>query len=80
MTDNEQKFWFHAKSYGFGWALPASWKGWVVVALFLGLVLAVALFAPDNAKLPGVFVLTVLFIIVVAFKGERPAKWRWGKD
>jgi len=80
MTDRKQKFWFRAKSYGFGWGLPASWQGWVVFALYLALVFATVGLAPDAARLPTIFMLTVMFIIVVAFKGERPAKWRWGKD
>ncbi len=80
MPDSEQKFWFHAKSFGFGWGLPASWQGWVVFILYLTLVIGTARLAPSDTKLPIIFVLTVMFIIVVVFTGERPAKWRWGKD
>jgi high-affinity Fe2+/Pb2+ permease len=80
MTDRKQKFWFHAKLFGFGWGMPASWQGWVVLVLYLVLVIAAALFAPTETRLPVIFLLTAMFIIVVVFTGERPAKWRWGKD
>ena len=80
MTDRERKFWFHAKLFGFGWGLPASWQGWVVLVLYLALVIATGLLAPAETRLPAILALTVMFIVVVVFTGERPAKWRWGKD
>lgn len=80
MTDENRRFWFYAKSYGYGWGLPASWQGWVVLVLYLALAFTTIRIASDSARWPVVFVLTVLFIIVVVFKGERPVKWRWGKD
>ncbi len=80
MLDNDQKFWFHAKSFGYGWGLPASWQGWVVLVLYLVFVIGTARLAPSDFKLPVIIILTVMFIIVVVFTGERPAKWRSGKD
>ena len=80
MPDCDQKFWFHAKSFGFGWGLPASWQGWIVFVIYLVLAIGTARFAPSDIKLPVIFILTFMFIIVVVFTGERPAKWRWGKD
>ena len=80
MTERKQKVWFLAKWFGFVWGLPASWKGWVVLVLYLVLVLATALFAPAETRLPVFFILTGMFIIVVVFTGERPVRWRWGKD
>ena len=80
MTEQEQKFWFHAKLFGYGWGLPASWQGWVVLVVYLALVIATVLFAPAVTRLPAIFVFTAMLIVVVAFTGERPAKWRWGKD
>src|SRR5258708_22000818 len=34
---NKQTYWFPAKRYGWGWGLPSSWQGWVVLAAFIGL-------------------------------------------
>ena len=80
MTDPDHKFWFHAKSYGFGWGMPARWQGWVAILVYLGLLTAAILFAPPVARWIYVIVLSVLFIVLVIFTGERPARWRWGKD
>lgn len=80
MSDQKKKYWFHAKTFGFGWGLPASWQGWVVFAIYLALVIATVFFAPAVTRVPAIFVFTGLLIIVVIFTGERPARWRWGKD
>jgi len=80
MPESDQKFWFHAKAFGYGWGLPASWQGWVVLILYILLVIGTARLGPGDIKLPVISILTVMFIIVVVFTGERPAKWRWGKD
>jgi hypothetical protein len=31
---NERKYWFAAKRYGWGWGIPSSWQGWLVLAAF----------------------------------------------
>ena len=33
-------YWFPAKEHGYGWGLPITWQGWVVVVAFLGLLAA----------------------------------------
>jgi hypothetical protein len=30
----ERKYWFPAKRYGWGWGIPCSWRGWLVLAAF----------------------------------------------
>lgn len=79
MAEEEKPYWFYAKWYGWGWGLPATWQGWLVVAVWIGLIFAAVQFAPDRMKLPVILILTIALIIVVAFKGERPVKWRWGR-
>ena len=75
------RYWFPAKRYGWGWGLPGTWQGWVVMAIWLGAVLyAVALLKRQH---PFGFVAvlaasTALFVWVCYVKGEPP-KWRWGK-
>jgi len=81
MPDREEKFWFHVKSFGWGWGLPASWQGWLVLLGYFGLLLAGTLIdTSTGGYLAYVFTLTVILIIIVAVKGEKPAKWRWGKN
>ncbi|HEY3075247.1 MAG TPA: hypothetical protein VGJ74_08750 [Burkholderiales bacterium] len=75
-------YWFPAKRYGWGWGLPSSWQGWVVLAAFTGLLGVGLLLFPPKANL-GPFVAYVLLLVALLFgicwlKGEPP-RWRWGK-
>jgi len=81
MNDEKPKFWFRAKSYGWGWGLPATWQGWLVLVAYTGLAFGSRyLERPPHFRLPYLIIITVLLLIVVGFKGEWPARWRWGKD
>jgi hypothetical protein len=79
---NDPSFWFPAKKYGWGWGLPVAWQGWVVLGLYLALVLAGIRYFEARQRVTGLLVflvcLTVALIVVVALKGEKPLRWRWG--
>ena len=79
----EPKYWFPAKRYGWGWGIPNSWKGWLVLAFFSGLFVLGSFIFPPSTNLGGYLVyiaaLCGLLIGVCWFKGE-PTRWRWGKD
>ncbi len=81
MSD-ERKYWFPSKRYGWGWGPPSSWQGWVVVAVYFGLLgLDALLFLPDREHfyfLASAGILCVLLVAVCWLKGEPP-EWRWGK-
>jgi hypothetical protein len=34
--DHDNRYWFPAKRYGWGWGPPTMWQGWVVTALWFG--------------------------------------------
>ncbi len=75
------RYWFPAKTYGWGWGLPSTWEGWLVLLAYLTLLpIAVVLFPPDK-HMPGflasVFGLSTVLIAICFWKGEPP-KWRWG--
>jgi hypothetical protein len=79
----ERKYWFPAKRYGWGWGIPNSWRGWLVLAVFSGLFVLGCFLCPPSANL-GVYLayvaaLCALLIGVCWIKGE-PTRWRWGKD
>lgn len=83
---SDPRYWFPAKHYGWGWGLPIAWQGWLVLAAFLGLVIASSflffLFPLRRALaayLICVAILSVAFIAVCWLKGEPP-RWRWGDD
>ena len=78
----EQKYWFPAKTYGYGWGMPITWQGWLTMAIGLGLLLALGFLFPF-ATTPYVYVTSVV-VIAAAFIGicwytGEPPRWRWGK-
>ena len=77
------RYWFKAKTYGWGWGLPTAWQGWVAYAITLLLLIANAfVFPPSQRSLPYVcsfLVIVGLLVVVCALKGEPP-RWRWGRD
>ncbi len=78
----EPRYWFPAKTYGWGWGPPATWEGWLVLAVYIIAVIAVAVGFPPNrapaAFFAGLVVLTALLLAICWLKGEPPG-WRWGK-
>jgi hypothetical protein len=75
------RYWFPAKTYGWGWGLPSTWEGWLVLLAYLMILLPVAgvLFPPDRNMpgfLAGVFGLSGVLIAICWRKGEPP-RWRW---
>jgi hypothetical protein len=79
----DQRYWFPAKRYGWGWGFPISWEGWLVFAVFLALIVAgFFLFPPAKLLMRFVgytVVVGVLLVVVCWLKGEPP-RWRWGND
>ena len=77
----QRKYWFPAKRYGWGWGIPSTWQGWLVLGAFAVLVIAGSfLFPPARGSgryLVYVAVLCALLIGVCWLKGEPP-RWRWG--
>jgi hypothetical protein len=81
-----KKPWFRAKKYGWGWGLPLTWQGWVVLITFL-LFIFVDFFRIDGHShsnsdtligfIPDSLVASVIFIAICFLTGEKP-KWRWG--
>jgi hypothetical protein len=81
--ESEHRYWFPAKRYGWGWGPPVTWQGWLVMAVFIGLLVASAVAFPPN-RAPGIFIICVvalsaLLSLVCWLKGEPP-RWRWGDD
>ena len=76
----EQKpvYWFPAKRYGWGWGFPATWQGWVVMAVYVLTVVITAITLAGThliLYLAGVTILSGLFVVVCFAKGEPP-HWR----
>lgn len=75
----KDQVWFPMKTYGWGWGFPCRWQGWVVLAGFVGAMIAGS---PLVGKAPFAYVgygfsLLGVLIVICWIKGERP-RWRWG--
>jgi len=81
-VSDEPTFWFAVKRYGWGWGLPVRWQGWLVLVGYLGLLCAGIYYFErrqgSSSLLLYIVVLTAVLIAIVALKGERPVRWRWG--
>lgn len=76
------RYWFPAKTYGWGWGVPCAWQGWLVLAAYLVLLpVAVCVFPPEKTLwsfVASVFALSAVLVLICWWKGEPP-KWRWGE-
>ncbi len=83
MTGDDDKFWFPAKRYGWGWGIANCWQGLLVQVGFVVLVIAGArtlLPRGQHAAFWTLFIVSiVLFIAIHWWKGEKPLAWLWGK-
>jgi hypothetical protein len=83
MNNKVKNIWFPAQKYGWGWGIPCSWQGWVVLFGFIAIVIALSyIFDPEKHFL--LFCLSIglasgLLILICYLKGEKP-KWRWGES
>jgi hypothetical protein len=75
-------FWFPTKRYGWGWGLPVRWQGWVVFAVYAVLFFGGIQYFREQRNVVGLllfaFALTAVLVAIIAIKGERPLRWRWG--
>jgi hypothetical protein len=77
---DERKYWFAAKRYGWGWGLPSTWQGWLVVAVYFALVgTGYFVLRPNTPDLYAICVciFSALPFAICWLKGEPPT-WRWG--
>ncbi len=80
MNAPNRKYWFHAKTYGWGWSWPACWQGWLVLLIWLAIVLAGATLATqENLWLfIGFVVVMATVLILICYLTGPPPRWRWG--
>jgi len=78
----EKRYWFPAKTFGWGWGLPSTWEGWGVL-MIVGVLAALGSIYMLPVVGPVYFsgyclALCVLLIAICFIKGEPPS-WKWGK-
>jgi len=81
----KKPLWFKAKRYGWGWT-PVTWQGWLVIAVFVGLIVSDCLrLHVGTAQEPAAYlswlvdaIFLVLVLVGITWRtGEKP-RWRWG--
>jgi hypothetical protein len=80
---SDRRYWFRAKRYGWGWGLPVTWQGWLVLAVFVGLLIGGSVVLSPGRQ-PGLYfayvvALSAVLVAVCWLTGEPP-RWRWGGD
>lgn len=81
--EKQPRYWFAAKTYGWGWGLPLTWEGWVVFLTFFVLLTLVTLFFPadrDPIRFTGLMTLLTVVLILICYAKGEPPRWRWGKE
>ena len=77
----EEKTWFKAKTYGWGWGRATTWQGWAVYATYVALMVWATFTFRPGQNLPMFLACTLggtaVLLLVCLLKGEKPA-WRWG--
>jgi hypothetical protein len=79
MKPTPPRYWFHAKSYGWGWGFPASWQGWLFMAVWLLAVFANSLLLTISIPLYILLLIALCAaLIAVCYAKGPPPRWRWG--
>lgn len=77
-----KRFWFPAKTYGWGWGPPVTWQGWAILIVWV-VALCAGLFLLRHhpyrlpLRLGYVLVMGVILGLICYLTGEPP-KWRSG--
>ena len=61
MEENDEK-WFPAKKHGFGWGLPVTWQGWVVLVLY-GLLLIIGSLFLTKPAIPKAYFIAYIVVL-----------------
>jgi hypothetical protein len=79
---NAPRYWFPAKTYGWGWGPPATWEGWLVLAAFVATVVAISFLVTPGRNMAAfqacIWTAAGALIAICWLTGEPP-RWRWGK-
>jgi hypothetical protein len=81
MTSENERYWFPAKRYGWGWGIPRRWEGWAVLLGFLVLATAGSAFFHSPERTYFLFcyhAVLVTSLVLICWKKGAPPRWRWG--
>lgn len=77
-TSSRSAPWFAPKRFGYGAGLPIAWQGWVLLALYLGVMIGGALLLATTSPLAFFGIATVATVLVVLIAARKTrGGWRW---
>jgi hypothetical protein len=73
------KYWFKAKTWGYGW-YPVTWQAWLVLFIWL-VILIFGIIKMDHEWLKNLIIILIAtgLLVYISWKTGEPAKWRWNK-
>ena len=80
---NPPKFWFPAKKYGWGWGMPRTWQGMLVLLTFsILLVAGTLLFDAESSLVVFLCYVGILSgaLLAICWRKGEPTRWRWGEE
>lgn len=80
MSSTGKRYWFGAKRYGYGWGLPITWEGWVILVLWvIGFVIGRRYLVPQNTYAHLAFALAMVGLLLsICYAKGQPPRWRFG--
>ncbi len=78
----DPKYWFPAKRYGWGWGLPVTWQGWLVLAAYCALLIVGTMLLRPHVRplaFAGYVVALTAVLVTVCWRTGEPPRWRWGE-
>ena len=84
MNAPSRRYWFRAKTCGYGWGLPLRWQGWAVLLVYFALLIAVSTIVfprPAEAFWTALYGLglSLVLVLVCYLTGEKPRTRRDGQ-
>ncbi|MEJ2086336.1 MAG: hypothetical protein P8Y44_11760 [Acidobacteriota bacterium] len=82
MGEEDRRYWFPAKRYGWGWGFPVRWQGWVVMIVWtIGVIVGCLKISPINTAIfLGFLVIMIVVLVGICYATGEPPRWRWGGD
>ena len=74
-TLNMNKPWFGRKKLGWGWGLPQTWQGWMVIVLFITTIISFRFISNTPFMFIALVILAVIMLFIVAWLTSGKPQW-----
>ena len=75
------KPWFGRKKLGWGWGLPQTWQGWMVIILFITSIISFRFISSTPSMFVALVLLAVIMLFILAWLTSGKPEWGvWVND